>query len=284
MITIPPKLKTAYLDGSFGIFVGAGLSQGAGLPNWETLLLELISHAQENDMLSDAKEADLLKLVKDSSKYLLVAEELREVLNTDLQKFIKKRFDDDSIEPTEVTKKTIRLKSKFIITTNYDTLMENSYIKVHSKMPNVLTYRDAATINYNILSNIPFILKAHGDAKRAPNEIILTEKDYRNIIFKENGYQSVLHVLFSTSSILFLGASLKDPELNLVLSYIHNIFHGGGPSHFALINSNEVTSVEKDRWRKDYNINIITYDPHDNHKEVENLIDALILLDETRTL
>ncbi|MBK9567645.1 MAG: SIR2 family protein [Saprospiraceae bacterium] len=86
--------------------------------------------------------------------------------------------------------------------------------------------------------------------------MILTERDYRNIIYNQSGYQSILHAIFSTNSILFLGASLSDPELLLMLGYIHNIFHGGSPMHYALMANDIVTGTEKDRWKKDFNIEI----------------------------
>ncbi len=278
MITIPNKLKESYTSGSFGIYVGAGLSRASGLPDWYTFLNELIVFAFENTYINDEKKDELIFLSENPSNFLLLAEELKDILASDLPKYIKKKFDDKSLEPSSTLCKVVQLNSKFIITTNYDTLIEKAYARVFSDIPNPLTYKNASAINYNILTNQSFILKAHGDAKSAANEIILTEKDYRNIIFKEKGYQSVMHVLFSTCNVLFLGASLNDPELKLMLSYIHNIFHGGSPDHFALINKDDITNTERDRWRKDYNINVITYDPRDNHVEVEEFIDNLLEL------
>lgn len=275
-ITIPPALREAYKRRSFGVFVGAGLSRASGLPNWETLLRELIELGVNSNVISHEKKSELEKLVQDPSKYLTVAEELREMLDTEIQKYIKQRFDDKKLVPSESIMAAVELDAKFIITTNYDTLLEKAYIKKFGDMPNALTYKDASTINYNILNGQRFILKAHGDALRAPNEIILTEKDYRQIIYWEKGYQSVLHVLFSTCNILFLGASLKDPEMSLLLGYIHNIFHGGSPDHFALMNKNEVTKVEENRWRKDFKINIIPFDPRDDYKEVLIFIKELL--------
>ncbi len=275
-MAILPKLLTAYSKGSFGIFVGAGISRPSGLPNWEHLLYELIDYSRDNLGLLPGREEELRRLSADPSKYLTVAEDLKDIMSTDLQKFIKEKFNHKDLEPSATLRKIVRLRSKFIVTTNYDTLIENAWVREFGNMPNQLTYKDAATINYNILNNETFILKAHGDARSAPSEIVLTKKDYRNIIFKESGYQSVLHVLFSTCNILFLGASLNDPELELLLGYIHSIFHGGSPDHFALMNREEVTNVEINRWRKDFNINIITYDPHDNHIEVDNFVTELL--------
>lgn len=273
-MTLPPKLIEAYKNNSLGIFVGAGISRASGLPDWATFLGDLISLAFANGFIDSTKKDELIKL-NNPSNFLMVAEELKDILSSDLPKYIKQKFDDKTLRPSTVLNKIVQLRNRFIITTNYDTLIEKAYAKVFSDIPNPLTYKNASAINFNLLNNEPFILKAHGDAKSGANDIILTEKDYRNIIFKEKGYQSVLHVLFSTCNILFLGTSLNDPELKLMLSYIHNIFHGGSPDHFALISKDEITKTEIDRWRKDYNINIVAYDPKDNHKEVEIIIDEL---------
>jgi len=273
---IPPSLITALKKSNCGLFVGAGLSITAGFPCWKDLLLELTTQLKDETNTPNIKIEELKSLIDNPAKYLLVAEEIKELLPSGLHKFIKRRFDDKKIIPTSLHRKLFEINNKFILTTNYDTLLENAYVKVKHEMPTVYTYKDAASINYNLCENEHFILKAHGDSSRAPKEIILTDKDYRSIIYNERGYQSVLHVIFSTFNILFLGISLTDPEILLLLGFIHHIFHGGSPDHYALIPINNVTETEINRWKKDYNINIITYDPVDEHRQVEEFIDELI--------
>lgn len=268
---------------SFAIYVGAGLSIGAGLPSWATLLSELIDILEERSMLSPVKISEMRSLQKDPSKYLMLAEEIREVIPGHLDRYIKEKFDNKTIKPTLAHELLVKVKSKFVITTNYDTLIEKAYVKSYSEdFPNVKTYKDAANINYNLWNDEYFILKAHGDARNAPNEIILTEQDYRKIIYQQQGYQSILHAIFSTYAVLFIGVSLSDPELLLLLGYIHNIFHGGSPIHYALIAKDGISETEISRWRKDYNIECITYDPHDDHIEITNFLQRII--DENGTL
>ncbi len=274
---IPSKLIDALKKRNCGLFVGAGLSISAGFPSWERLLAELIDKAKAETKTPKEKIDELYQLSKNPAKFLLAAEELRDLLPSELHKYIKVRFDDKTIKPTAVHKKLFSINNNYIITTNYDTLIESAYVKVNHELPNIYTYKDAASINYNLYEKDYFILKAHGDSSRAPKEIVLTEKDYRSIIYNERGYQSILQVMFSTSNILFLGVSLNDPEINLLLGFIHHIFHGGSPDHYALMPKDQITGTEMDRWRKDYNITIIPYDPVDNHRQVEEFIDGVIL-------
>lgn len=278
-MNIPQELVDAFKSERAGLFVGAGLSQSAGLPNWEGLLLDLIDLVKENQFNNNQDYIDeLTKLAKDTSKYLIVAQELKDNLQDDFRKYIMKKYDEECPAPKEIHRKLIKLPYKFIITTNYDTLLEDAFVEVFAKQAKVRTFRESADVSYDLWGNRQFILKAHGDASSPQQGIVLTEKDYREIIFNMLGYQSILQTLFSTKTILFTGSSLVDPELKLLLSFVHNAFHGGGPKHYALINSDEMNSVEADNWRKNFNIQIIPYSPNNNHAELEQFIDELAAL------
>ncbi len=265
---LPEDLIDWFKEETCGLFIGAGLSVGSSLPTWEKLLLELLELAKKSASLRNSKSDEILDLIKNKMKYLTAAEELREILSFEIHEYIKKRFADPKITPSKVHKLIMKIPFRFIVTTNYDSLIEDAYAEEFKKSANLFTYEDPADINYSLLNKQKFILKAHGDAKRAPQNIILTDKDYRRILYKEIGYQSVLQVIFSSNHLLFIGTSLTDPETNLLLSYLHCIFHGGSPHHYALIDETKINQTEADRWRKDYNIHIITYNPKDNHKEI----------------
>ena len=273
--SIPQELIDSFNKGRCAIFIGAGLSIAAGLPSWRSLIEELITLAKEKANLSSKRINNLRSLLSKESKFLLLAEELREVLPNEINKYIIERFEDSNIKPTNTHLKLMRLPYRFLITTNYDSLLEKAFVQVKKEDYTSFTYEDPASINYAIHTGKEFILKAHGDAKKAPQNIIFTEKDYRKILYRERGYQSILEVIFSTFNVLFLGVSFNDPEINLLLGYIHNIFHGGAPEHYALMKSDDVTEVELDRWRKDFKINVIPYSPKNKHIEIDKFLDTL---------
>lgn len=272
---IPVDLVNSFKEDKGGLFIGAGLSQSAGLPSWEGLLNDLIAIAENvsyqpnNPFIDSCKE-----LVKQPSKFLIVAQELKDYLQDSFRKYIIETYSEKCPEPTDNHIAVIKYPYKFIITTNYDTLLENAFVKVHGKQARVHSFKDSPDIAYDLWSGRSFILKAHGDANKSQQGIILTEKDYRQILFQEKGYQSILQSLFTTKTVLFLGSSLSDPELKLLLSFIHSSFHGGGPSHYALISEAEMNNVEADSWRKNFNIHIIPYSPADGHKEVSEFIEG----------
>ena len=118
-------------------------------------------------------------------------------------------------------------------------------------------------------------LKAHGDARTAAAQIVLTDKDYRDLLYSQPGYQSVLQSIFTMYSIVFIGCSLDDPELKLLLNYTNAAFPEGGITHFALMNGETMTRTEKRRWQKDYNIKIVPISPDNDYKDVDDFLAIL---------
>ena len=268
MAPISPDLLKAFKDKRASFFVGAGLSKGVGLPDWHGLLKELIDRVEVIIPNSAAYVAQCKNLLGNPSNFLMLAEELREKLGIDeFNKYIRERFVDNRPDPNDVFKSIVSFNYNFIITTNYDYLIEDAYAFVYRKSPKIYTYQKPQAMADNIWNKYSFILKAHGDPDE-PDKIILTDKDYRNLIHNSLGYKSVLQVLFTTNTILFLGTSLTDPELNLLLGFLRNAYHEGGPKHYALIDETKINEITSERWRKDYGINIIAYNPVDNHREV----------------
>jgi hypothetical protein len=126
---VPSDLIDAYKKKRAALLVGAGASVGAGLPTWRQLLLELIDTVEKNAPDSAANIGQYRKLAADPSKFLLLATELKETLgNSRFEDFIEQRFRDSKIKPTDLHKKLTQLKlAQFVVTTNYDTLIEQAF-------------------------------------------------------------------------------------------------------------------------------------------------------------
>lgn len=273
--TLPPELLQAYLDGKCGFFVGAGLSQGAGFPDWKGLLLDLVAKAEGSRLLPAEQLEECRRLADDPSKYLLIAEEMKEVFGPEFNNYIAEVFTDDRKAPTDAHELLVKLHNrKFIITTNYDMLIENAFVNEKIR-PRAFKYYEAHSIQRSLYKREFFILKAHGDAESAAERIIVTEKDYRNILYQQRGYQSALQSIFTMYSVIFVGTSLADPELKLLLSYINAAFPEGGITHYALLAEEDSGKTEQGRWRKDYNMRIIPISTENNYEDVTTFLRIL---------
>lgn len=271
---IPEELLNLFKTKRASLFIGAGLSKSVGLPDWLGLLNELIARV-EKIVPNSAEYVKECRTIAEAGNFLPLAQDLRDRLGTDeFNKYIRERFVDQRPEPNDIFKIVVELPYNYIITTNYDYLIEDAYAFVNRKSAKKYTYSQPQAMADNIWNGYKFILKAHGDADE-PGKIILTDKDYRNIINAEIGYKSILQVLFTTNSILFLGSSLTDPELNLLLGFLKHAYHDGGPKHYALVDETKISPIIAERWRKDYGIHLITYNPDENHKQVLEFLKLL---------
>lgn len=274
---IPDSLREAYATNRCAVLVGAGASAGSGLPLWGGLLELMIATGEKHRVVDASKAAEYRKLLSNPGKYLMVASGLKEDLGTYFDGFIESTFVTPRPVATELHNALLALdKLQFVLTTNYDTILERTF---RSKDPDVsvCTFRDVGEVQRRLSKREFFILKAHGDAARSGNGIVLTDVDYRNILFRQPAYQSLLSAMFTMFTIVFVGASLTDPEISLLLSSISDSFSpsGSGPSHFALMPNEDLTSVEQQRWFKDFNVQLIPVSKIDNYAEMTAFLKAL---------
>ena len=162
-----------------------------------------------------------------------------------------------------------------VITTNYDSLIEQAYAALPAKNPTALNFNDGGEIRRLLHRRKFFILKAHGDAEKPGNGIILTVADYRRL-GSERAYQSLLASIFTLQTIFFVGVSLSDPELTVLLDYLSDTFEAGGrPTHYALIPEDQMNDVERGRWLKDYLIQVVPISSENNYEQVPQALSAL---------
>lgn len=257
---IPKELIENFQNNQGVFFVGAGLSTAAGYPTWDGLIGELISEAEKVTWVPKEKTEEYKKLIGDSSKFLFLAEELRVELGSHFTKYMEKRFQYASHKHTQNHEYIVKTTSSLVLTINYDDLIEQAYNSVYKSYPNAFIYSQSREAANNFWKNRFFILKAHGDAKRDIDTLILSQKDYRKTLYREPGYRSLLQSIFTTKSIFFVGVSLNDPEFNQLLDFLHDSYHGGGPTHFLLIEKQKSMETLSRRYFDDFNIQTIIYD------------------------
>ena len=242
------------------LFVGSGVSAASSLPTWSGLLEELIRLLAGTPAatFNPNLETEARQLLAERSKWLLVAELLRGELTDRFYTYMNERFTDRAKTPNPIHDAIWKIPWRGIVTTNYDDLIEKSYAKFTAGTDLIakFTYETPGTAASAFRRGIPFVLKAHGDAQ-TPDSIVLTEKDYRNIIHVQRGFQTLLQTFFCTCSVLFIGTSLNDPDVRLLLGYIHTAFHGDTPNHYALMPDNERVNAEDKIIAEEYRIHTV---------------------------
>lgn len=280
-ISIPQRLISAIKEQRLVPFVGAGLSKQADAsryPTWTELLFEMIKHSRKNHHLSDVETSELREMLK-KERHLAVAQHLKERLPRDYYiRFLEQMFDPPNALPANAHRLLLSLKPRFIITTNYDRLIETAYARDKQRALTIISYNDAAKLQRRLQEDRhperPFLYKIHGDIEDV-GDIILAEEDYRKLLYDAHGHQSVLGSIFIHFTVLFLGFSFNDPELIMHLGRIRHALKGMTNPDYILMEEKSVSSVESERFRKDYGLEVSFYPQRTNHQGLEEYLAEL---------
>jgi len=212
--------------------------------------------------------------VKDR-KYLFVAEAVRRKLGArDYDDALEEIFRDPRLKPTKRHLLIAQIPWTAVITTNYDKLIEQAYALTGRNIPPTYTFDSSPDLISAVSHNRFFVLKVHGDIDRK-GTIVLSERDYRDLIYRSPGYRAALNTLFITRTVLFVGASLTDPDITLVLESVSESFAGKGPRHYALLPRREAGDAESDHWRDFFGIRLLQYTAAKGHPEIDTFLEQL---------
>lgn len=270
---IPNKVIQAAQQRTLIPLIGAGISKqaSAAFPTWNELLVSLLQHERDDDLISTQDADEMTNLLR-QGRFLMVAEALRSSLQPDeMESFLQEKFKLRGVAPTEAHRLIFELRSPIILTTNYDTLLEDAYAKFFSLAPTIYTYRHAPLIQ-RILHTArflerPIIFKVHGSIDE-PSELILTERDYRNLLYDQPGYRQIMSAIFLSHVVLMLGFSASDREIMLLLESIRHALKDRSNPDFIFLPDESTGTVERKRLREDFGIQAISYSPSPGHPEV----------------
>jgi CHAT domain-containing protein len=270
-VPVPSSLVRHLKEGRCVLFVGAGLSVAAGLPDWKCLLLAMVADI-ESEGLSDGTAEELRKLI-DSGKLLDVADHCRQRLGERrYQELLGEQLRGGAGEIPDAHHAITQLPFSAVVTTNYDKLLERAYTRFRGDLPKVVTSRDRESLGSLLFSGGFFILKAHGDIDDAAS-LVLTARDYREIIHANPAFDALFAALLMTRSVLFIGYSLGDPDFRLLLDRQLSTFGENIPERYAVMSG--VGTVEADVIRRSANIKVLPY-PEGRHEEVLAFLRGLL--------
>jgi hypothetical protein len=219
-------------------------------------------------MIGNEEREEIGRLV-DRGRHLMAAQHLKDTAV--FEEVIKERFDPEGAEPGVIHTELFNLGASLIVTTNYDKLLEEAYCNKHKRYPTVVTFEKAHDVVFNLRGDkrkSPLIFKIHGTVDD-PRNVVLAEKDYRKLIYKEPGYRTVLSAIFVTKVVLMLGFSFTDPELTVLTESLRDAFQHTSTPDYIVLPAGKKGSVEKRRLRMDFGLHVIEYD--ENNREVELL-------------
>lgn len=252
---MPKDLINRIRDGKCILFAGAGTSLDAGLPSWYDLLKGMVEQVDDYGGLDNRQKEELVFLIEQQD-FNVVAEFCKEQLGAKgFADLIREKL-GTRCKNSIIHNILAEIPFKGAITSNYDNFIEKNHRNYRVILPNDINKFDQVTIQSLFEEDMFPIFKIHGSYDDS-NSIILTDNDYRNVIFRQPQYRENLKQLFKDKSLLFVGFSFRDSSINLLLQEIFTVTDGMTNPHYAFIS--DIGSIKKDFFWKSRNIRVIPY-------------------------
>lgn len=293
-------------SGEAVLFVGAGISEGLGYPNWNKLLDDLYKYASDCGYMSDIIDID-------NDQEFYYQKRAQQIINifkksNAISKY--KNFISDAFKPRDIPKesicnKLVQLPFRGIITTNYDPSLEIATRNITPEYESgyLMESKDIGKFMKSLLNKKPpRIAYLHGKYDRFTKDsdgrdFILGMKDYETsygialvtveekellmrreelIVKKWTLHLKFLWSIFASRPTIFLGFSLNDAFIKLVLKTVcSDLWQWEQNHHFIVMSREEHQYKKKDA--PDLGLKIIHFEnPKNDYKELETIIDNLI--------
>jgi hypothetical protein len=269
----PDALTTELAERRCIVVMGAGVSMGCVAedhttrpPNWEQFLngaLELV-HIEADRKFAAAliKKAQFL----DAAEVIMACCNRPDFGNYLRQVFVAPRFTQSKLHEI-----ILEIDPKIIVTTNYDSIYDHYCNQGRAANGyNICKYYETVHID-NIRSTVRLVIKAHGCVSD-PTRIVLSRSSYYGARRDFPGFYQLLDAIFLTHTLLFVGCSLTDPDIQLVLENA-NISVPSAHPHYALVEKSRHPSI-KAAIKTTHNIELIEY-PKGKHEIAEDALTAL---------
>ena len=272
------------------IFAGSGISVPAPscLPTWDQFVDKYIDICREVNEMAD-RTMKFEEILADAPRY-----KTKSAVNTltvlkDKIRYCKKHgmsttIYDDMMnelfmgrEINEYHKTIVNTRYQYILTTNYDTLLDKAarLQKHYDLLKRSYSYKDLQKISEAIYTGEPAIIHIHGIATEVVLEdFILTADDYKQIRDKNKGLRTLLNILFMNYSMLMVGYGASDPHLEDVIEDINLSFGWFNtddilnlPMYYLVIKKDKVSPIF-DQLKNRNRTRIIAVDKHEDALEL----------------
>jgi hypothetical protein len=203
------QLSKVFATGSSSVFMGAGVSKGAGLLGWDDLLIEV---GKKTDPITTVAELDQFLDPRDKAALLEARlKRAKKSIGTELQPFLT--ASKYSLQHGLLSS----LPSSEYITTNVDELFERA-CRVGG--------RDIAVIPDKPAGQDRWLLKLHGTMSK-PESIVFTRDHFLASFRSSRALIGLVQAMLFTRHMLFVGYGLRDEDFHELVYEVRSAFPEG---------------------------------------------------------
>lgn len=300
---IDPRLLEDIRAGNCVAFVGAGFSAAAGLPSWPELVRRVADALPPDERAAHRATIDQLMGPSDrhySHRELeMAAQLLFDAIGEErCRHLLRDALRSDRVPPAMQLrlKHLLGIPFRAIVTTNFDPLLPGV-------PPDAVAYRRLlrtdrlgpwreATLRAALgLSADPSdtldtpdrpVVQLHGTLVHDAT-LVFTRAQYRRRLYASPAYLTVLKALLATSTVLFLGYSMRDAYLNELRAELIEAFQTTGPAAFdptgdapvpgmlrrplAWAVLEDVSDVARAYYERHEGLGVLPYDTGPDHRD-----------------
>lgn len=245
------EIQEASAQNRLVVFVGAGASRDAGVPLWNDLVSQMakVLPQEIQEKYDNLQLAQLVREMSDEKAYYAS---------------VRKHLLQNATCSNAIHDGILELDPSCIITTNYDSLLEEAALKKNRQFWVVSKDSDLPQNHGERL-----LVKMHGDLTN--ENIVLTENDYYDYSRHFPLIRSYIVSQFASKVVLFIGFSFSDINLKYILREIQSEL-GSKMQRAFLLSQDTPSSVEKNNF-KERSLNVLTITP----VEAQSIISKLKL-------
>ena len=272
-------------------FIGAGFSMPCNMPGWKELLEWLIGNVEY--FLKNSGEEAIQRVTTLMEENRL--DEAVDILSNvtppaELHTLIARRFHRNQCYKKAPKENQKRMKKRLyhllsipwaaIITTNYDTLIED---EISSQCPNSFSQYSPDDRSFRMIHNDmidhPVFVKIHGSIEKG--NYVLGANTYRNTYLLKDDIADFLRMIMVRYYVLFIGCSIEESILNIrkELSKKYDIY----PTAYSVLPETLENRARRDELKRN-NVWPILYTVDNGNEESSHMrVDRMLQMIQQKT-
>ena len=259
VVAWPSSLVDRIVADRWVLFIGSGVSAscknsaGDHPPDWEGLLRQLCA------LIANTAQRRIGEALIDQRDFISAADHVRHTLAqegnlTAYEQAIRIAVEGpaaDRFVPSRFFTYLLSLEPKVVFTTNYDKLFE-----LASKGGFRYHPVTSQSLGDDLRRGEPVFVKLHGSTD-AIGEVVLTRTDFAGVTKAGADVFDALRALTQTSTILFVGYSLDDPDIQLVLQAVGR--PGLVPEAHFMLAKKPASASRVQVFKESFGVSVLTY-------------------------